>query len=272
MSTDANDTDDSGNGYFDDEPAQSTESTAPDAQSQASSQEILSVENLQVSYGQVTALRGIDLTLHEGEIVGLIGPNGAGKTTFANTVSGFLPYGGTAKYRGQEVSEIGQTELVEQGMIHCTEKRDLFGFMSVEENLKLGAYRRAEEVIEERLDFVYDLFPRLVERRTQNARTMSGGEQQMLAIGRALMGDPDLLILDEPTIGLAPVILKDISDGINRIMEEDPITILLTEQNVTFAFKHSDRMYLLENGDVELTGTPDELRGDDYIRESYLGG
>jgi branched-chain amino acid transport system ATP-binding protein len=275
MSTDNTNDGSEDSGYFDESDGStsaSAQATGTQAASPGVGDEILSVENLQVSYGQVTALRGIDLTLHEGEIVGLIGPNGAGKTTFANTVSGFLPYDGTAKYRGQEVSKIGQTELVEQGMIHCTEKRDLFGFMSVEENLKLGAYRRAEEVVDERLEFVYDLFPRLVERRTQNARTMSGGEQQMLAIGRALMGDPDLLILDEPTIGLAPVILKDISEGINRIMEEDPITILLTEQNVTFAFKHSDRMYLLENGAVELTGTPDELRGDDYIRESYLGG
>ncbi|WP_255151459.1 ABC transporter ATP-binding protein [Halorarius halobius] len=282
-------TDSDGGGFFDDEGADDAETaddtetadeSATDIDQQETtrqteptgSREVLTAEGLRVSYGQVTALRGIDLHVEENEIVGLIGPNGAGKTTFANTVSGFIDYDGSASYRGQEVADVGQTELVEQGMIHCTEERDLFGFMSVEENLKLGAYRRAEDVIEERLDFVYDLFPRLVERRTQNARTMSGGEQQMLAIGRALMGDPDLLILDEPTIGLAPVILEDISDGIEQIMEEDPITILLTEQNVTFAFKHADRMYLLENGEVELQGTPDELRGDDYIRESYLGG
>jgi branched-chain amino acid transport system ATP-binding protein len=234
--------------------------------------EVLHVEHLQVSYGRVTALRGIDLEVHEHEIVGLIGPNGAGKTTFANTASGFVPYEGTLQYRGEEVARRDQAELVEEGMIHCTEERDLFGFMSVEENLRLGAYRRGEAVLEDRLEFVYELFPRLAERESQNARSMSGGEQQMLAIGRALMGDPDMLILDEPTIGLAPVILEDISEGLNRIMEEDPITILLTEQNVTFAFEHADRLYLLENGDVVRTGTPDELRGDDYIRESYLGG
>ncbi|WP_435196917.1 ABC transporter ATP-binding protein [Natronomonas sp. EA1] len=234
--------------------------------------DLLRATDLRVSYGQVTALRGIDLNVEEGEIIGLIGPNGAGKTTFANTISGFLDYDGSATYRGEEVAEREQIDLVEEGMIHCTEKRDLFGFMSVEDNLELGSYRRAEDVMEERLEFVYDLFPRLEERKNQNARSMSGGEQQMLAIGRALMGDPDLLILDEPTLGLAPVILDDISRGIDRIMEEDPITILLTEQNVTFAFKHSDRLYLLENGEVVRTGTPNELKGDDYIRESYLGG
>jgi branched-chain amino acid transport system ATP-binding protein len=233
---------------------------------------VLDVADLRVSYGQVTALRGIDLEVNEHEIVGVIGPNGAGKTTFANTASGFLDYEGSLTYRGEEVASRGQTELVEEGMIHCTEERDLFGFMSVEENLRLGAYRRGEDVVEERMAFVYDLFPRLEEREDQNARSMSGGEQQMLAIGRALMGDPDTLILDEPTIGLAPVILEDISEGITQIMAEDPITILLTEQNVTFAFEHADRLSLLENGEVVRTGTPDDLRGDDYIRESYLGG
>ncbi|MFC7234881.1 ABC transporter ATP-binding protein [Halosegnis marinus] len=243
-----------------------TEAAAPDGEP------VLHVEDLRVSYGQVQALRGIDVTVGEGEIVGLIGPNGAGKTTFANTVSGFLPYEGTARYRGDEVAEVGQSDLVERGVIHCTEKRDLFGFMTVEENLKLGAYRRGEEARDERLEFVYDLFPRLVERRNQNARTMSGGEQQMLAIGRALMGDPELLVLDEPTIGLAPVILEDISEGIERIMAEDPITIVLTEQNVTFALNHADRLTLLENGEAVKTGSPEELRGDDYIRDSYLGG
>jgi branched-chain amino acid transport system ATP-binding protein len=232
---------------------------------------VLEAENLQVSYGKVTALRGIDMTVTEGEIVSLIGPNGAGKTTFCNTASGFLDYGGSVRYRDQEVSGVGQTALVEQGMIHCTEERDLFGYMDVEDNLELGGYVQEDEVIEERKEFVYDLFPRLDERREQNARSMSGGEQQMLAIGRALMGDPDLLILDEPTLGLAPVILKDIAVALDPIIERG-VTVLLTEQNVTFAMEHADRIYLLENGEAVREGTPDDLRGDDYIRESYLGG
>jgi len=161
--------------------------------------------------------------------------------------------------------------LVEAGLIYCTETRDLFGYMSVEDNLALGGDRRGNEQIDENLAFVYELFPRLEERREQNARTMSGGEQQMLAIGRALVGDPDLLVLDEPTIGLAPVVLEDISDALDPIREAG-VTVLLTEQNVTFALKHADRIYLLENGQVARTGTPDELRGDDYIRDTYLGG
>ncbi|WP_254823856.1 ABC transporter ATP-binding protein [Haloglomus halophilum] len=233
---------------------------------------VLEAENVQVSYGKVTALRGVDLELGEGELVSLIGPNGAGKTTFCDTVNGFLPFGGSVRFRGTEVSSVSRDELVDRGMIYCTEERDLFGFMDVEDNLRLGAYAIDDEsYVEQQLEFVYDLFPRLEERTDQNARSMSGGEQQMLAIGRALMGDPDLLVLDEPTIGLAPVILEDISQAIDPIQEQG-VSILLTEQNVTFALDHADRMYLLENGEVVKTGTPEELRGDDYIRETYLGG
>jgi len=232
---------------------------------------VLEAEDLRVSYGKVTALRGLEVHVDEGEIVSLIGPNGAGKTTFCNTASGFLSYDGSVRYRGQEVSDVGQTALVKQGMIHCTEERDLFGYMDVEENLQLGGYHLDDSVIEDRKEFVYDLFPRLDERREQNARSMSGGEQQMLAIGRALMGDPDLLILDEPTLGLAPVILKDIAEALDPIIERG-VTVLLTEQNVTFALKHADRIYLLENGEAVREGTPADLKGDDYITETYLGG
>jgi branched-chain amino acid transport system ATP-binding protein len=246
--------------------------SAAGAEPDQTSEQVLRAEGLKVSYGKVKALRGLDIYVDEGEVVSLIGPNGAGKSTFANTASGFVEYEGSATYRGEEIATAGQRELVEKGMIHCTEKRDLFGYMSVDENLRLGAYAIGEEAyVEEQLRFVYDLFPRLEERINQNARSMSGGEQQMLAIGRALMGNPDLLVLDEPTIGLAPVILDDISQAFDPILDQG-ITILLTEQNVTFALKHADRMYLLENGEVVKTGTPEELRGDDYIRESYLGG
>jgi branched-chain amino acid transport system ATP-binding protein len=232
---------------------------------------VLESEDLRVSYGKVTALRGLDVTVEEGEIVALIGPNGAGKTTFCNTLSGFLPYDGSVRYRDQEVDDVGQTDLVKQGMIHCTEERDLFGYMDVEDNLELGGYHLHDAVIQDRKDFVYDLFPRLDERREQNARSMSGGEQQMLAIGRALMGDPDLLVLDEPTLGLAPVILKDIAEALDPILDRG-VTILLTEQNVTFALEHADRISLLENGNAVREGTPEELKGDDYITETYLGG
>jgi branched-chain amino acid transport system ATP-binding protein len=232
---------------------------------------VLEAEDLRVSYGKVTALRGLDVLVEEGEIVSLIGPNGAGKTTFCNTASGFLSYRGSVRYRDQEVTSVGQTSLVKQGMIHCTEERDLFGYMDVEDNLELGGYHLDDAVIQDRKEFVYDLFPRLDERREQNARSMSGGEQQMLAIGRALMGDPDLLVLDEPTLGLAPVILKDIADALDPIIDRG-VTVLLTEQNVTFALEHADRIYLLENGEAVREGTPEELKGDDYITETYLGG
>lgn len=241
--------------------------TEPDATGET----VLRARDLRVSYGKIAALRGLDLTVESGEIVSLIGPNGAGKTTFANTASGFLGYEGSIEYNGEEVAEIGQIELVERGVIHCTEKRDLFGHMNVEDNLELGAYLRSDDVLEERKEFVYELFPRLEERRGQNARSMSGGEQQMLAIGRALMGDPELLILDEPTLGLAPVILKDIAEAFDPILEQG-VTIMLTEQNVTFALEHADRIYLLENGAAVREGTPADLKGDEYIRESYLGG
>ena len=228
------------------------------------------IEDLAVSYGEVRALRGIDVQIGEGEVVSVIGPNGAGKSTLANTLSGFLEYDGSIRYRDVEIATQTTTELVESGIIHCTETRDLFGFLSVEDNLRLGAYRRQND-LEGPFEHVYDLFPKLAERRDQNARTMSGGEQQMLAIGRALMGDPDFLVLDEPTLGLAPVILEDIAAAIDDIRDSG-VTVLLAEQNVTFAMDHADRIYLLENGRVERTGTPDELRGDEYIRDVYLGG
>jgi branched-chain amino acid transport system ATP-binding protein len=229
----------------------------------------LAVEDLQVSYGKVAALRGIDLRVGSGEIVSVIGPNGAGKTTLAETISGFHDYEGSVRYRGTEVGTRSTSDLVSEGLIHCTEERDLFGHMSVADNLSLGAFRRGNA--DERREFVYDLFPALEEREDQHARTMSGGEQQMLAIGRALMGSPDLLILDEPTLGLAPVILEDISDGLERIREAG-VTVLLCEQNVTFAMDHADRIALLENGELVREGAPESLRDDEYIHDVYLGG
>ena len=231
---------------------------------------VLRADDLAVSYGEVAALRGIDFHVREGEIAAVIGPNGAGKSTLADAVAGHLPYEGSVTYRGREVAESRPSDLVAQGLIHCTETRDLFGHMTVADNLDLGAYRHRDGT-EERREFVYDLFPALAERTDQEARTMSGGEQQMLAIARSLMGDPDLQLLDEPTLGLAPVVLDDISDGIERIREEG-VTVVLCEQNVTFAMEHADRVYLLENGRIEREGHPEELRGDEYIREAYLGG
>jgi branched-chain amino acid transport system ATP-binding protein len=229
----------------------------------------LVVEDLQVSYGKVAALRGIDLHIGSGEIVSVIGPNGAGKTTLAETISGFHDYEGSVRYYDTEVATRSTSDLVSEGLIHCTEERDLFGHMSVADNLSLGTFRRGDA--DERRSFVYDLFPVLEDRADQHARTMSGGEQQMLAIGRALMSSPDLLILDEPTLGLAPVVLDNISDGLDRIREAG-VTLLLCEQNVTFAMDHADRIALLENGDIVREGAPGDLRDDDYIHDVYLGG
>jgi branched-chain amino acid transport system ATP-binding protein len=231
---------------------------------------VLESKGLSVAYGKITALSDVDITVRRGELVSIIGPNGAGKTTFADTVMGFLDYEGSLTFQGEEVRARSQSDLVASGMIYCTEERDLFAYMTVEQNLRLGAYR-SRDTIADRLAEVYDLFPRLEERRSQNARTMSGGEQQMLAIGRALMGDPEFLILDEPTLGLAPVIVDDISKALERILAAG-VTVLLTEQNVVFAMDHADRIYLLENGRLVRSGSVDEIQGDDYIQNTYLGG
>jgi branched-chain amino acid transport system ATP-binding protein len=228
-------------------------------------------EDVSVTYGTVTALSGLDFRVEEGEVVGIIGPNGAGKSTLANAITGFRPYTGSLRFRGEEVAEQAAAALVGQGLIHCTEKRDLFGFMNVLDNLKMGAYSRDWSDADDRLAEIYSLFPRLEERSEQNAHTLSGGEQQMLAIGRSLMGDPDTLLLDEPTMGLAPVILEDISDALDEIADSGT-TVVLCEQNVTFTLDHADRIYLLENGSFVREGTPETLLDDDYVRDVYLGG
>lgn len=260
---------------------------------------LLRVSDLEVSYGKITALRNLSFEVNQGEFVAIIGPNGAGKSTLCDAVSGYLDYNGSVQYIGQEVRQNhggsairklrevdsvgewlttlagrsgsrGAKSMVADGLIHCSETRNLFGNMSVEGNLELGAYQRKGD-LDSRREFVYDLFPILDERRDQLARTLSGGQQQMLAIGRALMGDPRMLILDEPTLGLAPVICDDIVEALEQIRTEG-VTVLLLEQNVTFAMDLADRVFLLENGAFVDEGNPDELRDNDYIRDVYLGG
>ncbi|WP_090309834.1 ABC transporter ATP-binding protein [Natronorubrum texcoconense] len=234
-----------------------------------SRESMLSVSDLSVSYGKVTALDGVDLDVPSGETIGVIGPNGAGKSTLVDTIGGFLDYEGSITYRGLEVSETDTPTLIENGLFYCTERRDLFGQMSVEQNLRLGSYLN-DEGEDERLEEVFDLFPRLEERRSQEAESLSGGEQQMLSLGRGLMSDPEFLVLDEPSIGLAPVVLDDISEALTSIQELD-VTILLCEQNLTFALEHADRLTLLENGTVQRSGTTAELQSDELV-ESYIGG
>jgi branched-chain amino acid transport system ATP-binding protein len=232
---------------------------------------LLQLEDVDVSYGKTQALKGVSLEVNEGEIVGMIGPNGAGKTTMLDSIAGYKEYTGSITYEGTEVAETNSGKLVNEGLVYCTEDRDLFPYFTVHENLQMGAqFRSDSKAIQEDFDFVYDLFPRLDERRDQEAQTMSGGEQQMLAVGRALMSDPDLLMLDEPTLGLAPVIIDDISDALERLQAEG-MTILLVEQNSTFALRHAERLSLLEQGSIELSGTAEELRDDEYIRDAYVG-
>jgi branched-chain amino acid transport system ATP-binding protein len=235
------------------------------------SETLLEIENLDVYYGKTQALDDVSVSVDRGEIVGVIGPNGAGKTTMLDSVAGLLDYEGSITYDGHDVAAVSSQQLIEDGLVYCTEDRDLFPFFTVEQNLLMGAqFRDDREAVQEDLEMVYDLFPRLDERREQEAETMSGGEQQMLAVGRALMSDPELLMLDEPTLGLAPVIIDDISDAIERLLEEG-LTILLVEQNSTFALRHAERLYLIENGTIELSGSAEEFKESDYVRDAYIG-
>ena len=232
----------------------------------------LEIDDLHVYYGKSHALKGVSLSIERGEIYGVIGPNGAGKTTMLNAIAGFVDYEGTVRYAGTDLATVSPRDIVTDGLVYCTEDRDLFPFFTVHENLLMGAqFRDDREAVAEDLEMVYDLFPRLDERREQEAETMSGGEQQMLAIGRALMSDPDLLMLDEPTLGLAPIIIEDIDGAIETLNEEEDLTILLAEQNSTFALRHAERLALLETGEIELAGSADEFQDNDYIREAYIG-
>ncbi|GAB7018998.1 ABC transporter ATP-binding protein [Halostagnicola bangensis] len=238
--------------------------TTPDADDA-----VLSVENLSVSYGKVQALKDVDIAVRSGETVAVIGPNGAGKSTLVDTIGGFHDYEGTIRYNGTEIADSSTPALIDDGLFYCTERRDLFDYMSVEQNLRLGSYLN-DEGEEERLADVFDLFPRLEERRSQETQSLSGGEKQMLSLGRGLMSDPEFLILDEPSIGLAPVILQDISEALESIQELS-VEVLICEQNITFALEHADRLYLLENGAVRRSGTPDSLESDKFV-ETYIGG
>ena len=232
---------------------------------------LLELENVTIAYEKATAVNDVSLSVDEGEIVGIIGPNGAGKTTLLNAISGFKSYQGSITFEGEEVSTFTEQDIVKRGLVYCTEKRDLFPFFPVHENLLMGAqFREDRKAVQEDLDTVYELFPRLEERRKQNAETMSGGEQQMLAIGRALMSDPDLLMLDEPTLGLAPVIIEDINEAIQTLTDQG-MTILLAEQNASFAMTHAERLFLLERGEIARQGSAEELKNDEYVRDAYIG-
>ncbi len=220
---------------------------------------LLTVDNLQVLYGKAQALDDVSLRVGAGECVSVVGLNGAGKTTLFNAISGLVPHSGRITFAGQDLAGRTGAEIARAGIVQCPESRELFGDMSVRENLDLGGARLSTKDRATQLDWLFDLFPKLRERQPQAARTLSGGEQQMLAIARALMMRPKLLILDEPTLGLAPVILEQISRAIDVLRATTPITILLGEQNVTFALPHADRVYVLEHARITWTGPPDRF-------------
>jgi branched-chain amino acid transport system ATP-binding protein len=233
---------------------------------------LLEVRGLSVAYGDVRVLHGVSLRVGAREIVSLLGANGAGKTTTLKAISGLLPAReGAVLLEGQPLTGLRPSRIVERGIAHVPEGRQLFTNMTVEENLDMGAYLpRTRTGQAQRRAWVLDLFPRLAERRRQTAGTLSGGEQQMVAIGRALMSEPRLLILDEPSLGLAPIVVRDIFDTIRRINQEGT-TVLLVEQNLARALALSDRGYVLETGSVVLEGTGRELLANPHTRKAFLG-
>jgi len=233
---------------------------------------MLSVRDLHVSYGAIKAVRGISFDIKQGEIVTLIGANGAGKSTTLNTVAGLIrPDSGSVEFRGQSIVGVKSHKVVERGMALCPEGRRVFSQMSVSENLDMGGYTRPDAENRETLQRVYERFPRLKERVGQMAGTLSGGEQQMLAMGRALMSKPDLLMLDEPSMGLAPILVQEIFDIIKELNAAGT-TILLVEQNANMALSIVGRAYVLEIGTIKKTGTGADLLQDDDVRKAYLGG
>jgi branched-chain amino acid transport system ATP-binding protein len=231
---------------------------------------LLELDDVVVRYGAVEALKGTSLTVDEGEIVTLLGANGAGKTTTLRTISGLLkPYRGTVVLDGRPLRGVPAHEVAGMGIGHVPEGRRVFPRMTVAENLEMGAYRDRKHLKPDR-DRVFDLFPRLAERRSQDGGTLSGGEQQMLAIGRALMGRPRVLLLDEPSMGLAPLVVQTIFRIIGEI-NDDGVTILLVEQNAAQALRLAARGYVLETGTIAMSGLCSELLGDDRVRRVYLG-
>lgn len=234
---------------------------------------MLELSGVKVAYGHVDALRGVNLTVEEGEIVTILGSNGAGKSTALLAISGLVrPFAGEIRFDGRSLRNVPGHEIVGRGIAHSPEGRRVFGAMTVLENLRLGAFStRDKELAERTLEWIFDLFPRLAERKIQLAGTLSGGEQQMLAIGRALMAQPRLLLLDEPSLGLAPLLVKSIFSTI-RAINSQGVTVLLVEQNARAALKLASRGYVLESGSVALEDTAKNLLANASVREAYLGG
>ena len=235
---------------------------------------MLSVQDLSVSYGAISALGGISFQIEQGTIVTLIGGNGAGKTTTLRTISGLLrAKAGTITFKGEDITRLPPHRIVARGLCHVPEGRMIFSNLTVDENLAMGAYLQTDKArIAQNRDYVFSIFPRLRERLAQAAGTLSGGEQQMLAIGRALMGDPKLLMLDEPSLGIAPKLISTIFEKIVEINKNHGLTILLVEQNANLALEISHRAYVLETGRIVMAGESKQLRADPQLKAAYLGG
>ena len=236
------------------------------------SETLLKVENLHVYYGMIQALKGISFEVNRGEIVSLIGANGAGKTTTLHTITGLLhPKQGSVSYKGVDITRIPAHKIVSMGMVHVPEGRRIFQGLSVNDNLLLGAYSRKDKAkIETDMETVFEQFPRLKERRRQLAGTLSGGEQQMLAMGRALLSDPEMIVMDEPSMGLSPLLVSEIFEIIKTFREAGK-TVLLVEQNAKKAMTISDRVYVLETGSITTEGNAADLINDERIKKAYLG-
>jgi branched-chain amino acid transport system ATP-binding protein len=232
---------------------------------------LLAITNLQAAYGRINALQGLSLEVHRGELVALVGANGAGKTTFLRTVSGVHPCcGGQILFDGADISKTRPDERVRRGICQSPEGRQVFGPLAIEDNLRLGAYTQPKAHLDQDLEKIYSLFPILKEKRRLPAGTLSGGQQQMLAIGRALMGRPKLLLLDEPSMGLAPLMVEEVFAVIKGLKSEG-MTILLVEQNAFAALALADRGYVLETGSITLTGSGQDLLTNEEVRAAYLG-
>ncbi|WMM25361.1 ABC transporter ATP-binding protein [Tissierella sp. MB52-C2] len=233
---------------------------------------MLKVEDLNVYYGGIHALQGLNFEIKKGEIITLIGSNGAGKTSTLRAISNLIKSQGSIKYKDEEISNLSAEKIVAKKLIHVPEGRRIFTALTVEENLLMGAYlRNDKDKIKEDLEFVYNMFPRLRERTKQYGGTLSGGEQQMLAIGRALLSAPELLMLDEPSMGLAPIVIEEIFESIKEINQKTGLTFLFVEQNANVALQTADRGYVIETGKILFTGDAKDLLHDDRVRKAYLG-
>ncbi|MBO6047486.1 MAG: ABC transporter ATP-binding protein [Erysipelotrichaceae bacterium] len=232
---------------------------------------LLKVDNLIVNYGMINAIKDISFEVEKGEIVALIGANGAGKTSTMHAISGLIPSKGTITFNNKEISKIPAHKIVAEGLAQVPEGRRIFASLTVADNILMGAYlRKDKEEIKKDRQHVYDLFPRLYERRHQLAGTLSGGEQQMLAMGRALMSKPKLLLMDEPSMGLSPILVNEIFDIIREVNKEG-VTILLVEQNANKALQIADRAYVLETGKITIQGKASEVAANPLVKEAYLG-